>query len=520
MASDHFAIVPMGLRRILGLGDGRVEAGSLEDMDSARGTSGRWARAIGSYAAGLFAIFLLTVLFRNVRIFNVTTIGFAFLLAILVAAALSGLGTSLMMSVVATLVYDYYFIPPINEWNVSDPQNWIALTAFVITSLVGSTLSEAVRRQTRRARLQRREAEQLYTLSQRLLSAGDSLALCKALPSDIVYAFGAKAAALYLTEGETVFHSPNGSQLIDAGRLKSALLHEGVQTGSNEGCYFVPLHLGTKVIGSLSTAGVPLSDATLESLGSLITIAIERARAVEQVEKIDALRENERLKSALLDAITHEFRTPLTSMKVSVTAMLSDLQFDREQCRDLLTMIDEGCDRLDQLIGEVSEMSRLESGEIKIHFARHSAGELIDAAISDCGSVLNSRRIECGGVNREVAISADLFWAAKVLGHLIANANLYSTPGRPITIRTETKQGFVIFSVADEGPGIDQADLGRIFEKFYRGQDHRFHVPGTGMGLPISKAIVEAHGGAISVTSKPGEGSVFKFSLPIDRSLE
>src|SRR5580704_7282562 len=149
-----------------------------------------------------------------------------------------------------------------------------------------------------------------------------------------------------------------------------------VQVETEKALAFVPLRLGINLIGTIGIADSTLSLATLESLGSLVTIAIERARAIEQVGKIEALRENERLKSALLDAITHEFRTPLTAMKISVTGMLSDLNFDREQCRDLLNMIDEGCDRIDHLVDEVAEMSRLESGEIQLDFKRYSVGDL------------------------------------------------------------------------------------------------------------------------------------------------
>jgi two-component system sensor histidine kinase KdpD len=424
------------------------------------------------------------------------------------------------MSVAATLAFDYYFIPPVDTWNITDYRDWVALSAFLITSVVGSTLSARARRQTQEAHRRRREAEQLYDLSQRLLSAGDSLELCNAIPADIMDSFGARAAALFLTEGQTIFYSPGGSHQIDAGQLKASLGYSEVQIEVDKGLCFVPLRLGINVIGSIGIAETGLSQATLESVGSLVTIAIERARAIEQVGKIEALRESERLKSALLDAITHEFRTPLTAMKISVTGMLSDLNFDREQCRDLLTMIDEGCDQIDQLVDEASEMSRLESGEIKLDFRRHSVGELIETALADCKSILGGRPVEHGMANEEVAIRADLLWATKVLVHLISNANLYSSPGEPITLRTETKDRFVFFSVADRGPGIDQTEVGRIFEKFYRGKEHRCRIQGTGMGLPIAKAIVEAHGGTIGVTSKVGEGSVFYFSLPIDRSLE
>jgi len=386
--------------------------------------------------------------------------------------------------------------------------------------VVGSTLSAWARRQTKDADRQRAEAEQLYDLSQRLLSAGDSLELCNAIPSDIVDAFGAKAAALLITEGQILFYSPGGSYQIDAAQLKASLNYREVEIDVDKALCFVPLRMGINTIGSIGVAEAVLSHATLESLGSLVTIAIERARAIEQVGKIEALRENERLKSALLDAITHEFRTPLTAMKISVTGMLSDLNFDREQCKDLLIMIDEGCDRIDHLVGEVSEVSQLESGTIQLDFKRHTVGELINAALAECKSELGARAVEHGAANEEVGIRADLFWATKVFVHLINNANLYSSPGEPITLRTETKNGLVFFSVADRGPGIDQTELGRVFEKFYRGKEYRCRVQGTGMGLPIAKAIVEAHAGTIGATSRVGEGSVFYFSLPIDRSLD
>jgi two-component system, OmpR family, sensor histidine kinase KdpD len=473
---------------------------------------------IGVYAAGLSAVALITAICRNQPFATEATVGFTFLLAILIASALAGYGTSILMSVAAMLAYDYFFIPPLNTLNITDYRDWVALSAFLVTSVVGSTLSAWARRETAEAHRRREEAEQLYDLSQRLLAAGDSLELSNAIPSDVAEVFGAKAAALFLFDGQRVFYSSGDSLALDPSRLKASLGYTEVHFEADKNLAFVPLRLGVNVIGSIGIAETALSEATLEALGSLVAIAIERARAIEQVGKIEALRESEHLKSAMLDAITHEFRTPLTSMKISVTGMLSDLEFDREQCRDLLSMIDEGCDRIDQLVSEVSEMSRLESGETSLHFERHSAGELIDAALAGCRKTLGTRPVESGLANEEVAIRTDLFWATKVLVHLITNANLYSSPGEPITIRTQTKNGFVVFSVADQGPGIDQTEVKRIFEKFYRGERHRCRVQGTGMGLSISKAIVEAHGGAIRVDSKLGEGSVFSFSLPIDRS--
>jgi two-component system, OmpR family, sensor histidine kinase KdpD len=484
------------------------------------GAFGSLTRPVSTFVGGMCSLFLITAIYSHQPLVNVTTVGFTFLLAILIAAAVGSYVPSLAMSVVATLLYDYFFLPPIGTWNITDSRDWVALTAFVVTSIVGSSLSEMARRQTRKARRQRREAEELYDLSQRLLSAGDSLGLCNAIPQDIAEVFNTRAAALLLAEGQLVFYSVGGSHEFATARLKATLSERLVRVDAEEGITYVPLRLGVVAIGTVGIADTGLSHETLDALGSLITIAIERARAIEQVGKVEAMRESEKLKSALLDAITHEFRTPLTAMKISVTGMLSDLNFDRTECRELLTMIDEGCDRIDQLVGEVSQMSRIESGDVRLDLARHSVGELIDMALTECADSLESRPIERSIANEDVPVRIDLVWASKTLEHLIANANLYSTPGLPIVIRTETTKGRVLFHVVDGGPGIDPSEIERIFEKFYRGKDHRCRVQGTGMGLPIAKAIAEAHGGTMSVSSKPGEGAVFSFSLPIDRSIE
>jgi two-component system sensor histidine kinase KdpD len=200
--------------------------------------------------------------------------------------------------------------------------------------------------------------------------------------------------------------------------------------------------------------------------------------------------------------------------------MLSDLNFDREQCRDLLGMIDEGCDRIDHLVDEVTQMSRIESGDVKLDLAPHCVSELLDAALEECGDAVASRPIERRVANEDVPIRVDIPWASKILVHLLMNANLYSNPGAPVVIRTETQHGFVFFRVSDQGPGIDSTEIERIFEKFYRGKEYRCRVQGTGMGLPIAKAIAEAHGGTLTVASRRGQGSEFSFSLPIDRSLD
>jgi two-component system sensor histidine kinase KdpD len=162
-------------------------------------------------------------------------------------------------------------------------------------------------------------------------------------------------------------------------------------------------------------------------------------------------------------------------------------------------------------------MARLEAGEVKLQLEPVRADDLIAGALDVCKGVLGTRPIRMESKNPDLRVRVDFARAQEVLVHLIQNANLYTAPDTPITIGAEEKDEFVQFSVADQGPGIGEAELGLIFDKFYRGTDQRYRVQGTGMGLPIAKAIVEAHGGTIGVISQVGHGSVFSFSLPILR---
>jgi len=235
-----------------------------------------------------------------------------------------------------------------------------------------------------------------------------------------------------------------------------------------------------------------------------------------QTRGIRATQQSECLKSVFLDAIAHDFKTPLTSIKASVTDLLDDLETNREQRKELLTIIDEECDRINRLVSEASEIARLESGAVKLDLASYSAGDLISAALADCRRTISCREVCLDVKHRNSRLLVDFSLAKRVLVHLITNAQLYSSPGQPIRITTQKQNKFYSFSIADQGPGIEEDEIDQIFEKFYRGKSERHRVQGTGMGLPIAKTIVEAHGGSICAISCVGQGSVFTFTLPVD----
>ena len=458
------------------------------------------------------------VLFRYVWHVNQTTAALTFLLAILAVSAVWGMAVSVVMSVAAMLVFNYYFLPPVGTFTIADPQNWVALCAFVVASVVGGQLSSRIRKEADEAHQRRREVERLYRFSRKLLGEGNVIQLMNAIPNYIVESFEAGAAELFLPQKDKFYRSGFGASQLDEERMKTAFLHDEITMEPEKGVYFIPIRMGVRPIGSLGISGSQLSRQTVEAVSTLVAIAIERARAVEQLGQTEAERQGERLKSALLDSITHDFRTPLTSMKAAVSSLLSVGDPGQAQTRELLTIIDEECDRLNRLVEEAGEMAKLEAGEFNLQLEPVPIGDIIQASLAHCKMALAGRPVNVQINPNLPAVRADLERAKEAMVQLIDNANLYSPKDKPITITAEQTGESVTTSVADQGPGIDDFDQTMIFEKFYRGKDQRYLVRGTGMGLPIAKAIIAAQNGTISVTSQLGHGSVFSFTLPVDRS--
>ncbi|HKM84127.1 MAG TPA: ATP-binding protein [Candidatus Acidoferrum sp.] len=463
------------------------------------------------------AILLVSLTYGYSRVFHVnqTTVALSYLLAILAVSAVWGMVVAVFMSVSAMLLFNFYFLPPVGTFTVADPQNWVALFAFLLTSIMGSQLSARIRKEADTADSRRREVERLYEFSQKLLGAGNVIQLMNAIPNYIVECFEAGAAELFVPQKDKFYRSGYGAAQLDEEQMKAAYLRDEVTTETQGTLHFLPVRLGVKPIGSLGISGARLSRQTLDAIGSLVAIAIERARAIEQLSETEAERQGERLKSALLDSIAHDFRTPLTSIKAAVTDLLGPQQGQNAQQQELLTIINEECDRLNHLVEEAAEMSKLEGGEFELHFEAVPVAFLVESSLQQLKKALGDREIIVKLADDLPPVRADLSRAKDILVQLIDNANIYSPKDKPITITGEQTGDSVTLSVADNGPGIDSFEQGLIFDKFYRGRDQRYLVRGTGMGLPIAKAIATAHGGTINVTSQLGHGSVFSFTLPV-----
>ena len=457
----------------------------------------------------------IVLLFRRWLHLNPTTVGFTFLIAVLVISAFWGLRYAIFTAVMATAAYNFFFLPPLFRFTIADPQNWMALAAFLTTAAIASQLAERARRGAAYADQRRREVERLYAFSQQLWLSENVFALINAIPNHIAESFQISGAALFL-EGkqETYFLDDQSRVQFPAEQLKAiADRGEPVLNRQQRTC-FMPVRMGVRSVGALGLAGCDLSRESLEAIGSLVAIAIERANTVDKLSRSEAARESERLRSVLLDSVTHEFRTPLTSIKASAETLLSHANLDQEQRKDLLQVIDEESDRLNRLIGEVGEVSQLDSGQLRFQVEPRQIREAVELAVKNSQPSLRNHPLDISIPPNLPPVRMDLNRIAEVISQLLDNAAKYSPADAPVHITAELRDSGLVTSVADQGAGIDQMEQEMIFEKFYRGREQRMIIPGTGMGLPIAKSIVELHGGKIGVVSQWGRGSVFYFSLP------
>ncbi len=446
---------------------------------------------------------------------NSTTVALTLLLLVLFLAARWGLRYALATSIAATAAYNFYFLRKLERLTINDPQVWLNIFAFLTVAVVGSRLSERVRKEGSDARRRQAELEVLYGLSRQLLQTENLPSLLNAISPAIMLVTRADAVMLYLLEGDRRYLAGDGSgiSLDDIALRQLAETLPAPETTVSKQAR-IPLRVGVRPRGLLVINGVSLSVETLEAIAGLISASIDRAQALEDLTRGEASKESERLRSLMIDSITHELRTPLTAIKAAASTLLLPKELDEDERRELLTVINEESDRLNQLVSEAVEMAQLDTREVHMTFAPASIGALVEKALTYCSSLLDKHEVKVD-IPDLPAVKADADYITKVLTNLIENAAKYSAEGTPICISAELKDGMVSVSVADRGMGVDLSEQSLIFERFYRANVPSQQSWGTGMGLAISRAIIEAHHGTLSVTSQLGEGSVFSFTLPV-----
>ena len=445
---------------------------------------------------------------------NVTTVGFTYLIAVLVIAARWGFVEALVASIASVLCFNFFFFEPVGTFNIAEPENWVALFAFLVTSLVASQLSARARQRTQEALDRQQEMEKLYALSRAILLIDANASPGRQIADQIRDIFGFSAVALYDAEVGEVHHAGSGNPADLDERLRQAAAGGTWQSDSAGGTTINPILLGGETIGSLAIQGGMLSVAALQALANLVAIALEKVRGQEAANRAEAARQSEELKSTLLDSLAHEFKTPLTSIKAAATALLSTPLEGAAEQRELVSIVNEEVDHLASLVTEATEMARIEAGELRLNTGVHSAAELVGKALEQMKAATEGRKIAVSVADDLPPILVDSELLELALRQLLDNAVKYSPPASPVAVRAERCARGVMISVADEGPGIPERERSRVFEKFYRSPSTRQHVLGTGMGLAIAREIVSAHGGEVGVENPPGGGSRFWITIP------
>jgi two-component system sensor histidine kinase KdpD len=476
-----------------------------------------WPSAIARYAIATLVALLLVAIYSRVLHVNQTTVALSFLVLVLMVATRWRLRYSIYLSVLCTLLYNFFFLPPIGTFTISDPQNWVTLAAFLSASVLVSHLADSERRAAAQSEARRKEVERLFEFSQQLLLQDDLGALSRTTPSLIASIFQFSAVALYIREQGRAYYSDPNNELLPLEQLKLAANEPDVDSKSSHGVRLLPLALGMRSSGALALSGGEYPGAMYEAIAGLVAIALERASALERFSHIEASREGERLRSALLDSVTHELRTPLTAIRAAASMLISQPNLsDTDRC-EMYSVVDEESKRLDHLIGQAVEMAQLDSESLQVRPQPQHLREIIDLALEDTRALLKGRSIEIRVPEDEPPVAMDRELVRRVLRQIIENAAKYSPRNLPITLSSKRADGRLFVTVSDCGPGIDESDQPFVFDKFFRGKQ-RERVQGSGMGLAIAKAILRAHGGGIDVESRREAGTSFTFWLPTNPS--
>jgi two-component system, OmpR family, sensor histidine kinase KdpD len=460
-------------------------------------------------AASLLVVAAIVALCRAAP-FNNTTVALALMLGVLFISAAFGLAEALAASMMAALGFNYFFLPPVGTLTIHDPQDLATFFGFLVTAVTASQLSAHARRRAADADARRAEIERLYALVQAMLLSDSAHKTASEFVHNVVRVFGCAAAVFYDPAKGEVFRSGPESAAVSDAELHAEIEAPDAEVNSARGVGLAPVRLGGRALGSLGLIGSPPSAQTLRAIANLAAIALEKARALDEASRAESARQSEALKSALLDSLAHDINTPLTSIKAAATSLLTTAAGGE---RELLTIIDEETDRLSRLASEVIAMARIEAGKLHLEKQAVAVSDLVASALDAAPSEGRAWQLDIS--DGLPLADADPEFAAQVVRQLAENAVKYSPAGSPIGISAKRRDGKIVIGVSDRGPGIEENERTRIFERFFRGRRHRFDTKGTGMGLAIAKGIAEAHGGRIWVESEPGQGSVFYFSLPV-----
>jgi two-component system, OmpR family, sensor histidine kinase KdpD len=481
--------------------------------------------------AGLGAVAGVTLIYvKALHVSNAATVSTTFLMVVLVVAATARLWIAVATSVVAVLCFNLFFLPPVGALTIADPQNWVALFAFLAVSLVASNLSAVARARTQEAVGRRDELARLFDLSRDVLAMTDSREAISILARSIALRFDLEFVAIALPRASDwdVFEAGAGTIALDTRQLSSAFAvaqtslefdaysrtyaGHGAMTIDGRTIRLVPLRVGTKPIGLLAATGRPIEAGTLDTLAGVVAIALERARFLEERKAGELTRQSEELKTALLASLGHDLRTPLTAIRVAASNIKASwlTAEGRVEQSDLILA---EAERLTRLFQNILEMARIDAGTIATESRRAHPSEIIAAAREQVEHTLRQYTLDVN-VDPDVPVRLDPRLTATAVAHLLENAAQHTPVGSTINVNARVTGEGLVVQVRDHGTGIAAVDMPYLFERFYRGAAAKTRVSGTGMGLSIARGLLAAEHGRIWAENCPDGGAQFTIMVP------
>lgn len=506
-----------------------------------------------SIVLGVAAVVVLSLVMLPFREeLGVLNVLLLYLLLTFSLALTVGLWAAVISALLGFLAFDLAFIPPYQDFTVARPDHVLALFVYLGVAIVTARLVSRTRERTEAAQRESRRMALLAELNAALISDVTLDAILERIVERVVTIYGAQGCRVLLAadDGALRVHAAFPAALdtpidrADMDLAEWAMSHRQPIGRSQRGrkvvglpkavksthvaapgdLLFLPLQSASHVSGVLEVIGRPGQRAFHAEDEQLLTtfvdqaaLALERARLAEEAAQSAVLARSDELKSALLSAVSHDLRTPLASIKAAVTSLLDDsIAWDSAVGQELLEAIDEETDRLTLMVGNLLDLSRIEGGALRPQKDWYDIGELIADVRARLSGRMRDHPLVVQIDDDLPILPFDYIEIAQVLTNLIENAVKYTPSGTSITVSARRLPGAIEVAVHDGGDGIPLNQQDRIFEKFYRAPGAR--APGTGIGLAISKGLVEAHGGKISVVSGQGAGTTFRFSLPLDAS--
>lgn len=476
----------------------------------------------------LVAIAAVTASLRTLPDVSPTTVALALLLVVLGTATMARLRIAIVASVVAMLTLNFFFLPPIGTFTIADPQNWIALFAFLVVAVIASNLSAAAQDRAREAIARRNEVTSLFDLTRDVLLTTETTNAIEVLARHVARRFELSKVAICLPadRGWRVYQGGGEEVSIDVEVLNTAMArargtlefdaHQRaygghIRVGEQNEVSIVPLRHGVKAVGLLAAASLTLDIGTLDAVAGVVAIAIERAQFLGERDATELVRQKADLAATLLASLSHDLRTPLTAIGVAVENLSGDLSAEerRAQAGAATTELH----RLTRLFQDILDMARIDAAAIRIDRQWVAAGDVIDAAVAHVGHALEGHplRVEVDG---EMEVQIDPRLASIALSHLLENAAQYSPADGEIVVQACVERDGLYLSVTDHGPGLDASELDHLFERFYRGRAGRQATFGTGMGLSITRGLLAAAGGRVWGENAPGAGARFSIVVP------